>query len=395
MIVRRPIGAWAREIRETGLILSAEVPGDVVWYALLEGDFAVQLMPSAAGGWTLSEVGPREKVVILGRYPNWKLRFPAAPLEDLWSAQTRLSPQRIEAARIKLVYNGPDPRRLLNARGQAVDRDWDLNVAPRNPADSDVTAPVQDGASLKVGITREGRYVVIGDPAPLLAAERARQCEIEADVVVRHPAWEKFRERLISYGGSHRGRLYQRVKHPDLIDLEASHDNDRLPIIRTALDGFDPLAKRLLDIGAHWGQMSRAMEDLGFDVTAVEHSPSSVKTATYLRNATESHYEIWQGSIFEYPDIDKHDVILGLNIFHHFLKRKQTFDGLVSILERSKAEIIIFAAHAYGRGSDFLDAYRNFPPAEFASFVSEKSRLPNIEHVGTSHDGRNLYKLSR
>jgi len=74
----------------------------------------------------------------------------------------------------------------------------------------------------------------------------------------------------VTYAARQEGRVYQRVLHPDLVDLQAHHDEDRLPIIKHALEGYDPRNKKLVDIGAHWGQMSAAMENLGFDVTAVE-----------------------------------------------------------------------------------------------------------------------------
>ncbi len=88
--------------------------------------------------------------------------------------------------------------------------------------------------------------------------------------------------------------------------------------------------------------------------------------------------------------------MLALNIFHHFLKAQETYDGLVSMLKRLNADMIVFAAHVYERkGPDFQNAYRNYPPEEFAKFVSELSRLPKIELVGKSHDGRSLFKLTR
>jgi hypothetical protein len=66
-----------REIERTGCVLTAKPPGRVVWYAVLKGDDVVQLLPnSERGGWSLAELGGREKAIVLSRYRGRKLRFP-------------------------------------------------------------------------------------------------------------------------------------------------------------------------------------------------------------------------------------------------------------------------------------------------------------------------------
>ncbi len=455
MTVRRPIETWSHRIIDTGMVL---IPADdagepaqdqVAVYAVLEGDVGVVIEPGTNGSWKMNPVPDRLKTILWGRYPDRKLLFPKDPMDAAWRRRPPLPLQNVNPAKINLMYAGGELPALLRRRGQLQGGDWDNQLTPEAFVESRlyralearfrggmdwsaiaeadaVTAGQGDPASalaatdelyasiksqgyrqqrdlggseqdeILAGLGREGRYVLISGAKRLAIARLLGLPSVPVNVIVRHPRWEASRQRIVAYAARHEGRVYQRVLHPDLVDLQAHHDEDRLPIIKRALEGYDPRNKKLVDIGAHWGQMSAAMENLGFDVTAVEANPQSAKFTRTLRTAMEYRFEVWEGSIFEFPQIGEQNVVLGLNIFHHFLKAQETFEGLVSTLQRLNADILIFAAHVYERrGPDFVNAYRNFPPEEFARFVSEHSRLPKIELMGKSHDGRSLFKLSR
>ena len=434
------------------------IPGDeeseaaqdqVAVYAVLEGDVGVVIEPGTNGSWKMNPVPDRLKTILWGRYPDRKLSFPKDPMDTAWRRRPPLPLQNVDPSKINLVYTGTDLPLLLRRRGQLQGGDWDTQVSPepfvesrlyralearfKNGTDwssipeADAAAAGHEDAtvalaavdqlyeSIKSGgyrpqrdlggseqdeilaaLGREGRYVLLSGAKRLAISRLLGLNSVPVNVIARHPRWEASRQRIVAYAARHEGRVYQRVLHPDLVDLQAHHDEDRLPIIKRALAGYDPLNKKLVDIGAHWGQMSAAMENLGFDVTAVEANAQSAKFTRTLRTAMEYRFEVWEGSIFEFPQIGDQNVVLALNIFHHFLKAQETYDGLVSTLQRLNADILIFAAHVYERrGPDFVNAYRNYPPEEFAKFVSEHSRLPKIELMGKSHDGRSLYKLSR
>ncbi|UGS38809.1 class I SAM-dependent methyltransferase [Capillimicrobium parvum] len=402
---------------ETGAILVPSADGSddtVAMYALLDDDVAALLVPNGeATGWKLAEVPERLRPVISARHPERKLRYGSNPGGLLWRDRPALPLVDVAPAKINLRYTGGDTEALLRRRGQTYKGDWDREVEPFAPdaaAGGELTQSIAtegyktqqeldtgtEDDEVLVAIGRDGRFVLV-DGAKRVAAARAAGLEsIPVNVVARHPSWETFRDRVVAFAGGHQGRVYQRVEHPDLFDLQAHHFDDRLPVLTKAFEGYDIPGKKLMDIGAHWGQMSRAMEDLGFDVTAVEANPQSARIATRLRDATEYRYEIWEGSVFEFPRLAEMNVVLGLNIFHHFLKTQEMYEGMTSMLDRLDADILIFAAHVYERrGPDMDNAYRNYPPDEFAQYVSEHSRLPQIDLLGHSHDGRPLFKLSR
>ena len=146
--------------------------------------------------------------------------------------------------------------------------------------------------------------------------------------------------------------------------------------------------------------MLQQMERLGFQCTGVEHSKRTISVAKRLRKATESKYELWRGSIFDYPDADKHDVVLALNIFHHFTKTEEMHTELVKLLGRLRADVIMFEPHLSHQPGKMDGAYRNYPPEEFAEFVAEHARLDKIVFLGREEEHysqwkRPLYMLSR
>lgn len=434
MTVRRPIEAYSHKIVETGLVfVPAEAEGAedrVAMYALLDGDNVAMLEAGTTGLPKLAPVPNELKTIICGRYPDRRIAFPKNPIATLWPNRPHLPLQHVNPQRINLVYSGADAEDFGRRRGQAKSGDWDLQVSsfvetPTYRAleehlkgeksakiDEDFLALYEsiksDGyriqrdigpsndSEILAALGRDGRYILLSGARRVAIARLLGLKSVPVNVSVRHNKWEAFRQRVLTYAGRHEGRVYQKVLHPDLVDLQAHHDEDRLPILKRAFEGYNPVGKKLVDIGAHWGQMSAAMEQLGFSVTAVEANPQSAKFTTALRDAMENKFDVWEGSVFEFPRIGEQNVVLALNIFHHFLKAKETYDGLVSMLQRTNADMIVFAAHVYERkGPDFKDAYRNYRPDDFAEFVSEHSRLPEINLMGKSHDGRSIFRLTR
>ena len=86
--------------------------------------------------------------------------------------------------------------------------------------------------------------------------------------------------------------------------------------------------------------------------------------------------KIFPKSIFEFNRNQElvFDIILALNIFHHFLKRKNTYLNLIKLLERLEVKEFFFGAH---KPSEFrnLKVYRNYTPDQFVNFIIENSHL--------------------
>lgn len=185
-----------------------------------------------------------------------------------------------------------------------------------------------------------------------------------------------------------RGKLYSPIPHPDFHGWPANHGNERFAIIEPHLD--HP-GGTVLDIGTHFGNFAQWMENHGYIVTAIEHSKKYAFAAREIRDLLGGRFRVIESS---FPDVNPldYDIALALNIFHHSLKSKETYDRLVDFLHRLNVKTMFFQAHV-PEERQMQDAYRNMSQEDFVAFVAEHARLPNIQHLGIENK-RNIYKLT-
>jgi hypothetical protein len=298
----------------------------------------------------------------------------------------------VETAKIKLWYPNGAPEELATAEDRVRGGDWDLS-ARNGLAASDATSPATD-QPLAVAISREGRFILLDDPDRLAAARLAGLQDVPVDVRVRHDEWVAFKDDIRSRARFGRGLIYQRIDHPDLIDIPATKAGNRARMLRDALADYDCAGKTLLDIGTNWGDMAQQMTKAGFSCTAIELDRGYAKIAKKISVATESNFEVWQGDFCEFPD-PKADVTLALNIFHHPIKTEEGHAALVDFLERLETEIMFFQPHGPHDKKQMEGAYRDYAPREFAEFVAGHVGLPNIESIGIAEAEREVFKLTR
>jgi hypothetical protein len=125
----------------------------------------------------------------------------------------------------------------------------------------------------------------------------------------------------------------------------------------------------------------------------VENDPVNLYFLRKLKTAEQRHFSILDRSIFDLTDRFEYDVVLALNIFHHFLKTEVDYQKLIELLGRLRIRIMFFQAH-HPEGEQMRDAYRNYAADEFVAFILEHSHLSTAEYIGTARDGRPIYKLS-
>jgi len=241
-----------------------------------------------------------------------------------------------------------------------------------------------------VSIARTGELLFSDGRHRLSIAKILGIKEVPVKVTVRHSEWVKFRNQILAYAaGQEGGKLYQPLTHPDLADIPSSYGDERFEIIKRNLS---VKTGTLLDIGAHWGYFCHRFEDEGFDCYAVEHSPTSSYFLNKLRQAENRKFKVFYGSIFAYRERTDFDVVLALNIFHHFLKQKWLYDKLIALLERLKMRELFFATAKYDE-PQMRNAYKNYSPDDFVAFILEHSCLKEAGYIGETQDGRPLYKL--
>ena len=112
-----------------------------------------------------------------------------------------------------------------------------------------------------------------------------------------------------------------------------------------------------------------------------------------IRTLYGDSFEIYPRSIFDMEGELRFDVVLALNIFHHFIKTPVMQQKLQDFLSRLDCQVMFFQAHSVHEGQ-MKDAYNNFSPEEFCDFIVTNSRLTGYEKIGQVK-ARPVFKIVR
>ena len=314
-----------------------------------------------------------------------------------------VSPDRIE-----YVHTWPDYNGKCAESARVIGGNWDNKIVRltelkpfRVPQESPTRnslweetehyGRVLSDDEVTVCIDRNGTLLLEGGGYRLATTKLFGVDKIPVKIIARHSQWYRFRNEVIDYARTHGGKIYQSISHPDLCDIPSAHSDARFRIIRAHL----PVQSGdLLDIGAHWGYFCHRFEEEGFNCHAVENDTTHLYFLEKLKKAERRKFTIISKSIFDYHDKTDFDVVLALNIFHHFLKTEERYRALVALLGRLDMRVMFFQAHNPGE-PQMRGAYRNYECGEFVRFISENSCLGKAMHIGTPPDGRPLYLLSK
>jgi 2-polyprenyl-3-methyl-5-hydroxy-6-metoxy-1,4-benzoquinol methylase len=192
------------------------------------------------------------------------------------------------------------------------------------------------------------------------------------------------------YADAHKGKIYAPICHEAFDGIPYEHGPERFDMIAPYLPED---AKTALDIGSHWGYFAHRLEDIGLEVTAAEMNPSYLEYLREIRQLCGKTFAIHDRSVFEMRGSIQHEVVLALNIFHHFIKARTVFDEFVDFLSRLDCKIIFFQAHNPEEGQ-MKGAYHNYAPNEFAEFVRSHSNLSRITRLGALGK-RPVYAIAR
>jgi hypothetical protein len=111
-----------------------------------------------------------------------------------------------------------------------------------------------------------------------------------------------------------------------------------------------------------------------------------------IKQAENKRFKIFPGSIFDYSERMDFDVVLALNIFHHFMKDKWQYDKLIELLQRLKMRQMFYQPHKQDEPQMQL-AFRNYTTEQSIDFLLEHSCLNQANYIGETQDGRPLYEL--
>lgn len=252
-------------------------------------------------------------------------------------------------------------------------------------------SPYEGEDEITVRIGRDGALLFEDGQHRLAIAKLLDIDRIPIKITARHSEWYRFRKEILYYARTQGGRIYHALTHPDLSDIPLLYGEERFELIKAQLQ---VKSGDLLDIGAHWGYFCHKFEEEGFSCYAVEIDTTIRYFLEKLKIAENRKFKIIYGSIFDYRDKTNFDVVLALNIFHHFIKTEETYYKLIDLLKRLRMKVMFFQPELPD-SPQMIGAYRNFNCDEFVDFIIENSCLNEAIRIGQTENGRPVYRLRR
>ena len=249
------------------------------------------------------------------------------------------------------------------------------------------------GGKIDINIGRYGHLLFYRGEHALALAKILGLDTIPVNIIFRHSQWMKFRKRYEILALGRGTKAYQPSLHPDLNHIPAQQGSvERFKLIKANLS---TQSGRLLDLGANLGYFCIQFEDQGFDCVAVENSPRFAYCLKGLKRSLNRDFKIITESLLDSQDIirEPFDVVLALNIFHHLLKRKETFLKLENFLKNLKCKEMYFEPHLFD-DPQMSQSYINMQEYEFAEFVRSMVGLSQAGLIGRASDNRPIYKIS-
>ncbi len=113
-----------------------------------------------------------------------------------------------------------------------------------------------------------------------------------------------------------------------------------------------------------------------------------------LRDIEGKKFKIINKSIFDLKEKLDFDIVLALNIFHHFLREKELYQNLIQFLGRLKLRTMYFQPHDPSE-KIMRNAYVNYDNEQFVRFIIKNSCLNKFELINKQSDGRTrpIYKI--
>lgn len=254
----------------------------------------------------------------------------------------------------------------------------------------DTTVSLRHLDELTVRIGRHGEFIFEDGRHRLAIAKIVGLSRIPVLVTWRHKKWFEFRAEIVHYTRCHSGRTDQPLTHPDLSDISSQEGDTRFRIICSNLP-FK--GGSLLDIGARWGYFCHKFEDEGFRCYAIEKKLDNFYFLNKLRIAEKRKFTAVRADISEFWGKNQFDVVLALNVFHHYLKSVEDYNNLVQFLRRLSTKVMFFEPHLPS-DTQMHGAYRNYGNEDFVELIAQHTGLRHWECIGCGENERPIYKLT-
>lgn len=245
---------------------------------------------------------------------------------------------------------------------------------------------------ITVNIGREGDLLFADGRHRLSIAKFLKLEKVPVKISVRHQKWQDFKGEIATYAKENGNQVYAPLNHVDLQGFTYNHTDERFMLIA---DLITKPQSTILDIGSHWGRACAELEDKGHICTAVEGHIGNFYFLNKIRQIDNRKFKAVGQNIFDYIDSPKKfDVVLALNIFHHFTKTESLFEKFKVLLSRLDIDEMFLQTHN-PKEPQMIGAYKNFENEEFADFIIQHTGLHRYDFVAEIAAGRKLYHLSK
>lgn len=142
---------------------------------------------------------------------------------------------------------------------------------------------------ISVAVGRTGELLLCQGGHRVEAARALGIPQVPVWIGVRHTQWWEFRRSVVAQA-LHRGRVPDRLPHPDLETLPHAFDPAAVsPLVRQALAGERGL---VVDLSPGWGSLLHLLEDDGFSCAAVSGDADERRFLERLREAGEKRFVV-------------------------------------------------------------------------------------------------------
>lgn len=248
---------------------------------------------------------------------------------------------------------------------------------------------------IRLGVGRSGDLIFLNGQHRLAMAKLLRLKGIPVRIVVRHAEWASLRGEIESYRiSTGDGYVYQQIPHADLVNIPAVHKLDRFSTIVDSVASLTLSSGCVLDIGSHWGAIPMLLSRLGCRCDAVENNPEYLPFLRGLTSYRDSNARIIEGSVFDLDDLSKYDVIVALNILHHFLRTEQSFANLKTLLGKVARGVMYVQTHNPETVDGIDDYFAPMTVPQFLEFIVENSIFTRYSEIYRESDGRPIFLFS-
>jgi len=183
------------------------------------------------------------------------------------------------------------------------------------------------------------------------------------------------------------GGLYANLPHKEFKNCSVIIPN-RSEIIIKELKRHKNI-KTGIDIGSFWGSLCYDLENVGYDMLAVEHADITFSILNYLKKKTKYKFKTKKVDVLKGFKA-KADMLICLNLFHHFVKKEARYNAFINFLEKAEFKIMFFQAVKEGE-KQMQNAFKQFTNEDYIDLIKKHTKKKKVKLI---LDGdRKLYKI--